>query len=246
MQTTQLLSTRPVNASRLVTTTCGLDTPIRVAAAAMTRADASAVLVTGPSNETIGIVTDEDFRARVVAAGEEPSRPVAAIMSAPLLRISGDALLFEAATLMRDRDVQHLVVTDALGATLGVLTGKELLQAQQHSVAMLQAEIRAATCVDELRAARSKLPFLVKSLLDGGTRVEHVTRVMTSVSDSVLLRLIEMGLCDAGPPPTRTTRSSTKTASRTRPTRSRRTSCVWGARCATGWTASATRAARAR
>ena len=81
-------------------------------------------------------------------------------MSAPLVRISGDALLFEAARLMHERDVQHLVVTDALGATLGVLTGKEILQAQQHSVSMLQAEIRggdlpSTTCARAGRRCRS-------------------------------------------------------------------------------------------
>ena len=83
------------------------------AAAAMTRAGTSAVLVQGPSGDDIGIVTDEDLRTRVVAAGGDTARAVAGIMSAPLIRIQGDALLFEAARLMRDRDVQHLVVTDA-------------------------------------------------------------------------------------------------------------------------------------
>ena len=122
-------------------------------------------------------------------------------MSAPLVRISGDALLFEAARLMRDGDIQHLVVTDALGSTLGVLTGKEILQAQQHSISILQAEIRAATCLEELRESRAKLPFLVKSLVDGGTRVEHVTRIMTAVSDAMHVRLVEMALQEVGPPP---------------------------------------------
>ena len=201
MQTTQLLPTRPVTSSRLTTAVCALDTPIRAAAAAMTRAGSSAVLVQGPSGDDIGIVTDEDLRARVVAVGEDAARPVAGIMSAPLIRIQGDALLFEAARLMRERDVQHLVVSDALGSTLGVLTGSEVLRAQQHSVSMLQAEIRAATCVDELRESRAKLPFLVKSLLEGGTKVEHVTRIMTTVSDAVLVRLIEMCVQDIGQPP---------------------------------------------
>lgn len=201
MQTTQLLPTRPVTASRLAAAVCDLDTPIRDAAAAMTRARSSAALVTTPAGAEIGIVTDEDLRARVVAAGVDPSGPVAGVMSSPLVRIPGDALLFEAARLMRERDIQHLVVTDALGATLGVLTGKEILQAQQHSVSMLQAEIRAAASIDDLRDSRAKLPFLVKSLLDGGTKVEHVTRIMTSVSDAVLVRLIDMGLQKTGPPP---------------------------------------------
>jgi PAS domain S-box-containing protein len=200
MQTTQLLPTRPVTESRLVTASCGMETSIRAAAALMTRAGSSAVLVKSPAGDDIGIITDEDVRARVVAAGEDGSRPVTGIMSAPLVRISGDALLFEAARLMRDREVQHLVVTDAVGVTLGVLTGKEILRAQQHSVSMLQAEIRAATGVDELQESRAKLPFLVKSLLDGGTRVEHVTRIMTAVSDAVLTRLVEMALAELGPP----------------------------------------------
>ena len=82
-----------------------------------------------------------------------------------------------------------------------MLTGKEILQAQQHSVSMLQAEIRAATCLDDLRESRAKLPFLVKSLTDGGTKVEHVTRIMTTVSDAVLVRLVEMSLQEMGPPP---------------------------------------------
>jgi PAS domain S-box-containing protein len=203
MQTTQLLPTRPVSASRLTTVACGMDTPIKTAAAAMTRARSSAVIVQAPTGGDIGIVTDEDLRTRVVAAGEDTARPISGIMSAPLVRISGDALLFEAARDMRDRGIQHLVVTDQFGSSLGVLTAKEILQAQQHSVSMLQAEIRAAATVDELREIRAKLPFLVKSLLDGGTRVEHVTRVMTAVSDDVLVRLVEMALQESGPPPVR-------------------------------------------
>ncbi len=201
MQTTQLLPTRPVSASRLSTVACGLETPVREAAAAMTRAGASAAIVRAPSGSDVGIVTDEDVRIRVVAAGADPAGPVSAIMTAPLVRIPADALLFEAARLMRERNVGHLVVTGPTGAALGVLAGREVLHAQQHSVSVLQAEIQSASGIDDLRDSRAKLPFLVKSLMDGGTRVEHVTRVMTTVSDAVLTRLIELTLPQMGPPP---------------------------------------------
>ncbi|MCU0252372.1 MAG: DUF294 nucleotidyltransferase-like domain-containing protein [Vicinamibacterales bacterium] len=203
MQTTQLLPTRPVAASRLSTVVCGLEAPVREAAAAMTRAGASAALVRAPSGDDIGIVTDEDLRARVVAARSDPAGPVSAIMSAPLVRIPADALLFEAARLMRERSVGHLVVTGPTGAALGILSGKEVLHAQQHSVSVLQAEIQAAAGIDDLRESRARLPILVKSLMDGGTRVEHVTRVMTMVSDAVLTRLVDLTLPQLGPPPVR-------------------------------------------
>ncbi len=201
MQTTQLLPTRPVTATRLVAATVGLEVSIRAAAAAMARSGSSALLVRAPSGEDIGIVTDHDLRTRVIATGRDTSLPVSGIMSAPLLRIPGDALLFEAARLMQDHNVQHLVVTDSLGATLGVLTGKEILQGQQHSVSMLLAAIHASACVEDLRESRATVPFLVRSLLDAGTRVEHVTRIMTSVSDAVLTRLVDMALHAEGPPP---------------------------------------------
>jgi len=201
LQTTQLLPTRPVSTSPLSQVACGLDTSVREAAAAMVRAGASAALIRTPAGADLGIVTDEDLRSRVVATGGDLSRPVAEIMTAPLVRVPAEALLFEAARLMREHGVGHLVVTAPGGETLGVLTGRELLRAQQHSVSMLQAEIGSAAGVDDLRHSMATLPFLVKSLLDSGTRVEHVTRVMTTVSDAVLARLIDLALARVGPAP---------------------------------------------
>ena len=68
----------------------------------MARAKSSAILVTGPGGEPIGIVTDQDLRNRVLAAGQRAAQPVATIMSAPLVRIEDRALLFEAARLMQE------------------------------------------------------------------------------------------------------------------------------------------------
>lgn len=201
LQTTLPLTTRPVKACALSLVSCELDTPIHKAAAAMARAKASAILIKAPGGEAVGIVTDRDLRDRVLAAGREVTQPVSLIMSAPLIRIPEHALLFEAARVMQERNVQHLVVTDERGGTVGVLAGTEILHAQRHAVGLLLGEIEKAQSPEELKDCNAKLPVLVKSLLDAGTRVEHVTRIMSSVSDAITVRLVMLAEAELGPPP---------------------------------------------
>lgn len=197
------LATRSIRSSSLLPTACGQDTPIHQVAAAMARADASAMLVRSPAGEAIGIVTDRDLRTRVLAAGQDTARPVAAIMSAPLVRIADRALLFEAARAMREHGVQHLVVTDERGGTRGILTGTEVLHAQSHAIGALLDEIRHAGSPEELKDSHAKLPVFVRALLESGARVENVTRIMTAVSDAILIRLIGLAEAELGPAPAR-------------------------------------------
>ena len=195
------LATRSIKSMPLTLVTCGLDTPIHKAVATMARAKTSAILVTGPGGEPIGMVTDQDLRNRVLALARDAAQPVSTIMSAPLVRIADHALLFEAALLMQKHGIQHLVVTDERDATLGVLIGTEILHAQRHAIAALLGEIREARSPEELKDSRAKLPVFVKALLESGARVESVTRIMTTVSDAILVRLIELAETDLGPPP---------------------------------------------
>jgi signal-transduction protein with cAMP-binding, CBS, and nucleotidyltransferase domain/PAS domain-containing protein len=201
LQNTLPLTMRPVKASQLATLSCTLDTPIRQAVVSMSRAKASAILVTAPSGEPVGIVTNRDLLDRVLAANRDTSHPVSAIMSAPLVRIPEHALLFEAARIMQEQGLQHLVVTDEQGGTRGVLASSDILHAQRHAVGLLLTEIERAQSPVELRDCNQKLPYLVRSLLDAGTRMEHITRIMSSVADAITNRLITLAETELGPPP---------------------------------------------
>jgi signal-transduction protein with cAMP-binding, CBS, and nucleotidyltransferase domain/PAS domain-containing protein len=201
LQSALPLATRPVKESRLSQVACPADTPIREAAAAMGRDRAGSLLITSPDGTPVGIVTDRDLRDRVVAAGRDPSQPISAIMSAPLIGISGHAPLFEAARLMQERGIQHLVVTDESGLTLGVLPGIEVLHAQRHAVGLLLGEIARARSPAELRECGARLPLLVRFFLDGGMRVEHITRIMSGIADAITVRTIALAEAKLGPPP---------------------------------------------
>jgi signal-transduction protein with cAMP-binding, CBS, and nucleotidyltransferase domain len=201
LQNTLPLTTRPVKNATLSLVSCELDTPIHKAAASMARAKASAILVKAQGGEPIGIVTDTDLRNRVLAAARDAGQPVSSIMSAPLIHVPDRTLLFEAARTMQERGIQHLVVRNEHGATRGVLAGAEILHAQRHAVGLLLGEIENARSTEELKDCNAKLPLLVTSLLAAGTRVEHVTRIMSSVADAMTVRLITLAEAELGPPP---------------------------------------------
>jgi CBS domain-containing protein len=76
-----------------------------------------------------------------------------------------------------------------------------VLHVQRHAVAMLLGEIQGAASPEELRDSRAKLPVFVKALLESGARVESVTRIMTTVSDAILGRLIALAEAELGAPP---------------------------------------------
>ncbi len=195
------LATRPIKTSPPALLTCDLDTSIEKAAGSMARARSSAVLVQTSAGDPLGIVTDRDLRDRVLAVGVDPRRPVSSIMSAPLIRIADHALLFEAALVMQERDVQHLVVVDEQQRPVGILNGAEILHTQRHALALLLAEIRAAGSPEQLKDSQSRLLVFVRALLDGGARIENVTRIMATVSDAILIRLIALAEAELGIPP---------------------------------------------
>ena len=181
---------------------CDLREAAAKGAALMTARGASAVVVTA-QGEPVGLVTDSDIRARLVAAGRGGDVPLREIMSAPLVSIEGQALVYEAILAMRERDVDHLLVRDEKGAVSGLVRNRDLLLFHRYSLAVLTQEIRHAASPEVIAAARLGLPRLVKVLVEGGAKARNITRAVTAVTDAAVHRLIELAVADLGPPPAR-------------------------------------------
>jgi PAS domain S-box-containing protein len=201
LQTSLVFLDQPVSQRASPAVTCPGMTPIDRAAAAMTRADRGAMLVTGEDGEAMGVVTDHDMRERVLGPGLDPQRPVREIMSAPLLTIDEGAHAWEALLLMRERGAGHIAVRNASGHIASTVSAEELLAFHRYSSSVLVREIGRARSEDEVTDAHARLPMLVKALTDWGARPRTVTRVITSVSDAVTRRLIELAMADMGPAP---------------------------------------------
>ncbi|RLI88475.1 MAG: hypothetical protein DRO62_03650 [Candidatus Altiarchaeales archaeon] len=78
----------------------------------------------------VGIVTDMDIIAKVVATGKDPkTTTVSKIMTSPLITITPDADIDDAAREMRDREVRRLIVTQD-GNIIGMLSEFDLVRVE--------------------------------------------------------------------------------------------------------------------
>ncbi|MGZ9236120.1 MAG: DUF294 nucleotidyltransferase-like domain-containing protein, partial [Anaerolineales bacterium] len=180
---------------------CRMDTQIGHLARLMTARNVTAALVASETSAIIGIVTDHDLRARVLAENAGLSDPIHTIMSAPLIKISENALIYEALMRMEEKGVLHLAVEDRNGQIVSVIDNKALIQFQRYGPIVLSREISRAKSADEVARCCERTPLLVKTLIDSSARPRHVTHMLASICDAATERLIQLAVDDLGIPP---------------------------------------------
>jgi CBS domain-containing protein len=178
---------------------CNDDTPIREAAEAMTAHGVSAILVAGDGRP--GIVTDADLRARVVAGEISRDGPIGAI-AGEAVRVDPDRLAVDAVVDMLEAGADHLLVEDARGAVLGIVSATDLMGFEAFSPFALRHAALRARDEDELERVAGGLRRLFLSLLAAGLPPIEIGRVLTLQLDSLRLRLIDFAIERHGPAPT--------------------------------------------
>lgn len=201
LQTSLLFLHEPVSQIKRSALFCNLDAPLLTVASMMTDQQASAVLIQSDGGNVIGIVTDGDFRERMVTAKLGPFEQIHTIMSAPLVTISERAQIYEALLLMERKGVQHLAVSDDAGRIAGVIRSQELLQFRSYGPIVLEREVQQAATPEEVALRCQRMPELAKALLDSGAHPHHITRMISSVCDAATISLIGLAQQKLGPSP---------------------------------------------
>lgn len=201
LQSTSLFLMTPVADIAVPVCTCGMGTPIHEAAARLTREQQDALLVDGPDGSPVGMLTAADLQTRVLGAGVSPDRPVGEVMTAPVVSVSADTRVFQALLLMQAKGIHHLAVRRADGGLSGLVTHRELLRLEQHSLPALIRQVQAAATVAELQRLRAQTPIAVQLLVSAGARVSHITGYLAALCDAVVERLLALAQHDLGPPP---------------------------------------------
>jgi CBS domain-containing protein len=92
-------------------------------------------------------------------------------------------------------------VKDRGGKIVGLICSADLLQVQSYSSAALLQSLEHAETVEQIADLTDRVPRLVKALIDSGAKARNVTRIMTSISECILQKLITMAIADQGEPP---------------------------------------------
>jgi CBS domain-containing protein len=182
---------------------CAAYTPIQEVAQRMAAARTSCYFITNAdiNGHIIGYVTDITLRDKVVAGLADARLPVETIVDAPVVSISSRAFVYEAILLMFRTKTRYLLVeTD--GEYVGVISRNKLLTDDQaQSPFIFIQSVKQAQAVPELKRRWEQVPEMVYQLLNRGVKPEIVNQVITTVSDTIALKLIEGAIAELGPPP---------------------------------------------
>jgi PAS domain S-box-containing protein len=181
--------------------TCTMSCSIHKAAKIMKKHRQSAILIQTETGDDIGIVTDYDISHRFVAENMAPETPVYQIMSSPIISVPDDALVFEAALLIQEESIRHLLTRGEDGRINGIIDNRDLLHFHQYSSSLLIREIHEAESVDTLAEAHDRLPRMIKTLIDSGAKSENITKLISKVSDLISDKIITFAIEELGPPP---------------------------------------------
>ena len=172
---------------------------IRGAAQLMGEQAVSALLVVD-DEDLAGIVTDRDLRARCLATGLSPEKPLSEIMTADPKTIDDQHTAFEALMLMTRHAIDHLPVVDSEGLR-GLVTTRDLLRVQSANAAHLAMLVRSADNAAALPALSAELPELQMHMLSGGATSGQIGQAVSSIADALASRLLELGEAQLGPAP---------------------------------------------
>ncbi len=173
---------------------------IVAAAARMAEHGVGSLLVTGEDGEAAGIVTDRDFRYKVLAQGLDYRRPVREIMSSPVCGIDHREVCFNALITMTQRRIHHLAV-EGDGGRLGMVTSHDLMVLQGRSPFSLFADIETARDLGTLSNLAIRASQVVRPLVEEGAKATHVARMLSLLHDAVLERVLTLLQGELGPPP---------------------------------------------
>lgn len=147
-----------------------------------------------------GIVTDHDLRDRVIAKGLSYETPVGEVMTAPLLTLPADSLVFEGLMTLLEHRIRHLPVTEN-GQIIGVVTHIDILRQQSNDPLLLPRQLMRARSIGDLRQYTEQVTATVGSMLQAGARIQDIGRVVAIAHGALLEHLIRDVEEELGPPP---------------------------------------------
>ncbi|MEJ5365990.1 MAG: putative nucleotidyltransferase substrate binding domain-containing protein [Desulfosoma sp.] len=168
---------------------CAPDTPVREAVRIMDTHRVGSVIVV-QEGKPVGILTNRDMR-RVLLEGSADSL-VKEFMSSPVTTVDRRASVLEAYSTLLRTGIDHLVVADSDGIW-GVVTSKDVLSQLEpsSSILSLYRKVLKATDLEELQSAFQAIRLAVSEMALKGTHFYQLSRMITSVYDMVVIKVIQ-------------------------------------------------------
>lgn len=183
------------------TLSVSMSTSIRETAQQMSDSDSKTALITD-KDCLCGIVTDQDFRKRVVAESADVEAAISSIMTPKPLMLEPNAAASEALLLMARRNIRHIPVVDKVNKYIhGVVSATDLLRTQSHNAVYLVGDIHLAKDVAALSRLSQHLPKALVRMVNSSLPAYDIGHAISSIGQAITRRLLTLAEEKFGAPP---------------------------------------------
>jgi CBS domain-containing protein len=157
-----------------------------------------AVLV---ASDPIGILTEYDFKIKVLANGLGADTPVHQVMSQPLKTIPAETPVYGAMLFMMEESVHRVPLTHD-GEVIGMISAADMLRHQTTSPFYLFRKLENLDNLETLNKYELEIAKAIETLFRGGLDIEPLGHIVANLNDALIKRLLRLAEDELGPPPT--------------------------------------------
>ncbi|PXX91491.1 cyclic nucleotide-binding protein [Marinobacter vulgaris] len=173
---------------------CSPDLPVRKAVARMHENSVGSIVITDDERHPTGIFTLRDLRTMVAEEKGPLETPIGQVMTKDPCCLTAQADAFEAAMLMAEHHFAHICVVDDDHRLIGMVSERDLFSLQRVDLVNLARTIGTASHLRTLVSLRSDVSRLVDSMLAHGADSGQVVKIITTLNDVTVRRVLELNL----------------------------------------------------
>ncbi|QTF93656.1 DUF294 nucleotidyltransferase-like domain-containing protein [Halomonas sp. BM-2019] len=147
-----------------------------------------------------GILTDSDFRNRVVAAGLPPDTPVGEVVGNRLIAIQSDESVHEAMLAMLRNNIHHLPVMHRRHP-VGIVHLSDIIRYETHSSLYLVSNIFNQPSAEGLAKLAPEVRAAFVRMVEDDADSRMIGSALSTIGRSFTRRLLELAEETLGPPP---------------------------------------------
>lgn len=173
---------------------CSPDVQIRQVVAMMHDHNVGSMVITNAERQPTGIFTLRDLRSMIAEETATLDDPVSRVMTPNPCCLTITDRAFDAALLMAERHFAHICVVDADDRLTAVVSERDLFSLQRVDLVHLARTIGTATHLQTLVNLRSQVSRLVDTMLAHGADSGQVVKIITTLNDVTVRRVLELNL----------------------------------------------------
>lgn len=173
---------------------CSPDLPVRKAIGRMHENSVGSIVITNDTRVPKGIFTLRDLRTLVANESAPLDTPIGQVMTHDPCCLTARADAFEAAMKMAEHHFSHVCVVDDEGRLIGMVSERDLFSLQRVDLVNLARTIGTASHLRTLVSLRTDVSRLVDAMLAHGADSGQVVKIITTLNDVTVRRVLELNL----------------------------------------------------